>query len=258
MKKVVFAVLMLMATCILYATEDYRGGNGTILREETIGDKEIKVRKFEVSGWYGLDIEDNNIYDDFIKKNKIGSLEQTGPYYDFYEICFIYDVKKENNNETWIKLSDKKITGWVLAFPFAFDTYAGGEYSYLGSIESGSKTYHIRKLSGSGIYFFSDNLEVRDKPGNEGNIIAETATGTSIQEFDFGEYEGHKLITTVHYFDYVAITEEDTDNGWGSWYKIEYEKGKFGWVPWHGVSTELFGPGGLTPGARILRGLAGM
>lgn len=133
-----------------------------------------------------------------------------------------------------------------------------GEYSYLGSVKSGSKTYHIRKLTGSGLYFLEDSLNVRNKPGNEGNIIAETATGISIKELDFGEYEGHKLITTVHYFNYVAITEEKTDDGYGSWYKIEYAKGKYGWVPWSGVSTEMFGIGGLTPETEILRGLAGM
>ncbi len=42
MRKTVFAVFMLITTCILFAAEDYRGGNGTLLREETIGTKKSK------------------------------------------------------------------------------------------------------------------------------------------------------------------------------------------------------------------------
>ena len=201
-----------------------------------------------------MNIEDTNIYDDFIKKNKIGSLESTSQYYDFYEIYFISDVKKENSGETWIKLSDKKITGWILAFPEAYNPYKDGEYSYLGTVKSGSKTYHIRKLTGSGLYFLEDSLKVRNKPGNAGKVIAEiTAFPSTETILVAGEFP-----VTVHYFDYVAITEEKTDDGYGSWYKIEYEKGKYGWVPWSGVSTEIFGIGGLTPETEILRDLAGM
>ena len=52
MKKNVFALLILSITCLVYAEGDYRGGNGTLLRKEKIGNKEIEVRKFEVSDYY--------------------------------------------------------------------------------------------------------------------------------------------------------------------------------------------------------------
>lgn len=259
MKKIVFALLILSLTCLVYAEGDYRGGNGTLLRKETIGDKTIEVIKFEIvnSGFCSnLFLKDYTVYDDFIKKNKIGVLEEEAiKKWDFYEICFIKYIGKvdefgREREETWIKLSDKKNTGWVYAFSEIYNPYSEDEYSYLGSIKSGSETFHIRKHSGS-LYFF-DSLKVRDKPGNDSKIVAKVTTGTSNNTINIVD----DISTTVHYLDFVAVTEEKTDNE--HWYKVEYEKGKYGWIPWQGGFEELFGTAGLDPESKILRALVGM
>ena len=233
MKKLIFIVLMIIATCLLYATEDYRGGNGTLLRKEKVGNKEIEVRKFEISDYHaGLwSIYDENIYDDYIKKNKIGTLTkdkknewgESCVILDFYEICFIPENKENNHGDLWVKLSDKKTTGWVHAESSMLNPYANENYSYLESIESGTETYHIRQyISRISWHDWEGNtLKVRDKPGKDGEIIAEVRIGTSWFEADY---------EIVQCFNSVAITEE-IESEYGYWVKIEFEKNKYGWIP---------------------------
>lgn len=249
MRKIVFAVFMLITTCILYATEDYRGGNGTILRQERIGDKEIEVRKFEISDyaaglWF---IDDYTIYDDYIRKNKIGTLVKDKGYdavnsyvlLDFYETCFISEDKNDPRGDLWVKVSDKKITGWVHADSSMRNPYANENYSYLGTIGSEAETYYIRKYNDilswwkwkddSHSWSIDDTLQVREKPGKQSRIIAEITAGPTFHE---------SPDVTIHYFNSEAITEEyvylnhaeEKDNECGYWVKIEYEKSKFGWV----------------------------
>ncbi len=171
MKKAIITLLLLMTTCLLYATEDYRGGNGIILRKETIGDKEIEVRKFEVSNYYaGLwSIDDKTPYDDYINKKKIGFMNCEGDnplLIDIFEICFISDVKKDNQGEAWIKLSDKKITGWLLIGHNNY--YENGNYLYIGNING----YNIRKLN-QGVSACVNPLIIREMSGYTTKIIAE-------------------------------------------------------------------------------------
>ena len=229
-----------MATCLLYAEGGYKGGNGTLLRKEIIGNKTIEIRKFEISNYEaGLYLSDNEpIYDDYIKKNKIGTLkkDKKSEYgncaiLDFYEVCFIPSDKEPNRGDLWVKLSDKTITGWVHAYSDEPNPYADDNYAYLGSIMSGSKTYHIRKYN-NGVVWWIDAfnssktsifLEVRNMPGKDAPIIAKIKKGTSTLVVG-GE-------GTVHYFNSVAITEEYDDYDIGYWVKIEYEDDKYGWAP---------------------------
>lgn len=239
MKKTIITLLMLMTICLLYATEDYKGDNGTILRKETIGNKEIEVRKFEVSDyaaglWF---IDDYTIYDDYIKKNKIGTLikdkgdDAVNSYVllDFYETCFIPESKGAPQGDLWVKVSDNKITGWVHANSSMRNPYAEENYSYLGTIEVEAETYHIRKYSDilswwkwkddSHSWSTDDTLYVREKPGNQSRIIAEITAGPTFHE---------SPDVTNHYFNSEAITEENDESGY--WVKVEYQKGKSGWV----------------------------
>ena len=212
MKKIIITTLLFLASFFLYAEGDYRGGNGTLLRKETIGDKTIEIRKFEVSDHKsGLwDIQDATIYDNYSTKNKIGTLTE-GVVLDFFEICFIPNSKEADQGDLWIKLSDKKTTGWVHAYSDIWNPYADDNYSYTGSIESGSRTYHIRKYNNDVSWWKDESfpsvtvLEIRDKPGKDAKIIAKVKKGTS-------------------HFNAVSITEDD------AWLMIEYKKGKFGWT----------------------------
>lgn len=244
MRKTVFAVFMLITTCILFAAEDYRGGNGTLIKKEKIGNKTIEIRKYEKSN-FQCEIPDpdytdfdGTIYDDYLKKNKMGALETEKPIIiSFYEICFVTDTKYNQKGELWIKLSDGKNTGWICE-KHTNNPYRDDEYSYLESIKAGSETYHVRKYS-YGVEWWKgydhrcsqvDNITVRDKPGKDSKIVAEIPTGTSNQI----------------YFKSVAITEDE------SWVKIEYEKGKYGWVDSSCVFNREIGPRFDSPDIVIL------
>ena len=228
MKKLIFAVLLLMISCLLFAEADYRGGNGTLLRKETIGNKIIEIRKFYISGFQAG--RRATVYDDYLNKNIIGNIELDKKIgwadidyveLNFYEICFITDSKNTQKCELWVKLSDGKITGWADT-GLTINPYENGHYSYLENIVSGSKTYQIRKYDFPVIWDdlkgVDNSLAIRDKPGNNAQIIAEAKWDGSIQSFNA-----------------TAITEEYIeDNGYqlmdGYWVKIEYEKGKYGWA----------------------------
>ena len=246
MKKIVFAALLLMLSCILYAEADYRNGNGTVLRRETLDNKEIEIRKFEISNFMaGLYcINDNQpIYDDYSKKNRIGTLKkdkidnEMGSYVvlDFYEICTIkytglVDPWGDQRGEMWIKLSDGNVTGWLcINDSYYINYYENDEYSYLGDING----YSVRKLSQ---YVSGDDkiIVVRDQPGYGTNKIAEI-------EYNLVDEDGW-----VQSFEVVAITEGN------EFVKIEYEKGKFGWVRGNCLSVERGGPVFLLPEEEIL------
>lgn len=244
MKKIVFALLILSLTCLVYAEGDYRGGNGTLIKKEKIGDKTIEIRKYEKSNFY-CEIPapdytdfDGTLYDDYLKKNKIGNLEtEKTIIINFYEICFVTDTKDKQKGELWIKLSDGKNTGWICE-KHASNPYEDDEYSYLESIKSGSETYYVRKYS-YGVEWWKgydhrcwqvDNITVRDKPGEDSKIVAEIPTGTSDQI----------------YFNSIAITEDE------SWVKIEYKKGKYGWVDSSCVFNREIGPRFHNPDIVIL------
>ena len=66
---------------------------------------------------------------------------------DFYETCFIPESKGAPQGDLWVKVSDKKITGWVHADSSMRNPYADENYSYLGTIKAGSETYNIRKYN---------------------------------------------------------------------------------------------------------------
>lgn len=241
MRKCIFIILLVIATCLLYAEGDYRGGNGTLLHKETIGDKEIEIRKFEISDyWAGLAfVDDNTIYDDYIKKNKIGSINCAEEGYvviDIYEVCFIKYLGKAQwgylMGETWIKLSDKKITGWLCIQEGSYDNYyEDGYYSYIGNING----YNIRKLN-QGVSACVNPLEIREMPGYATKIVAKVKT----------EYIDEYGVVQIRTFEVVASTDGE------EWVKIEYENGKLGWVHGDCLSAERGGPVFLTPENEIL------
>ncbi len=235
MKKLAFAALLIVTTSLLYAEADYRGGNGTLIRKETVGDKTIEVRKFEVSdfraGLWVLD--DCTIYDDYLKKTPIGSLEKDkmpegGDYLldsytvlDFYEVCFVTDGNDGQRGELWVKLSSSKATGWVKTGNVC-NPYADDNFSFLEIIKSGTENYQIRQYNLPVCWYrinyenANDNaLVVRAKPGENAKKITEIKIENS---------KDLSMIETIKRFNAVAITEDR------HWAKIEYEKGKYGWV----------------------------
>ena len=241
MKKLVIMVLLLLIANLLYAKEVNLKENGTILYNGTIEDKPFEVRKFEISR-FSADlalIEDHNIYDNFYKKNKIGSIEHEKNI-DIYEICFISNDKKDanQNGELWVKLSDGEKTGWIDT-GLTENPYANGHYSCLGSIKSGSKSWIIRKYDNyvSYEYWKNTHMEIRDNPGSYGKIIA-------VLNLSFSENPEYFREETVT-FRTSAIADNENNYDDERWLKIEYEKNKFGWFnPSLSDSLGYYSPGG--------------
>ena len=122
-------------------------------------------------------------------------------------------------------MSSFKVQKLCLYLPFGVKIYED-----LGKIQSGNKIWNIRRLN-QWISVWT-NLNIRDKPGLSGNKIS------------LIKYEGPQLNYNV-----IEITEESEiiDGINDRWVKIEYEKGKYGWVFGGYVSVERGGPKYMIP-----------
>ena len=245
MKRIaIISILFLVLTgSFSYAEENYKNGNGTLFYRDSSEEKNIEVRKFEIKNVEigdGLDGK-NTVYADYDKKDVKGIIKlYSETKMDIHEICSIKYIGKTNKwdeplGELWLKISTKNISGWICLFDnWYLNYFADSNYEYLGKIKSGNKTWNIRKLN-QWVSVWTD-LNVRDKPGLSGKKIYTI------------KYEGPQLNYKV-----FEITEESEtiDEKNERWIKIEYEKGKFGWVFGGYVSVERGGPLFETPEDQI-------
>ena len=235
MKKPIFIVLLLMATCLLYATEANLKENGTILAKGLIGDYQYEIRKFEMSGfeysvWVNnsLNEQENAIYDDFINKNKIGFIkyDEEEVLIDIFEICFI---EKTKGDEIWAKVSYKKIIGWINIREQWWNFYKEKTFDYLGSVKYDSKIWIIRKYDDNFYLRFDADtkIAVRDKPSSNGNIISILKYSSHTKQDNPDCY--------IEKFKTIEVAENEKDYFSDFWVKIEYESGKFGWIMDNGI-----------------------
>lgn len=237
--KLLSIFLFIAVTSFLYADENYKNGNGTLIFQDTSDEKSIEVRKFELKDVeIGDQLEDiNTVYKSYEKTEPAGTLEWwSEKKMDIHEICSIKHIGKVNSwdhqsGELWIKISTKKISGWICIYDNWYQNpYENRNYECLGAIKSGNKTWNIRKLN-QYISVWTD-LNIRDKPGLSGKKISTI------------KYKGPQLNIKV-----FEITEEsDNIDGMNDrWVKIQYEEGKYGWVFGGYVSVERGGPKYMIP-----------
>ncbi len=245
MKKNILLIsfFLIVSISFTYADENYNDGNGTLVYNSLSEEKSIEIRKFEIKN---VEIADqlenkNSVYKNYEKSEPIGTLEWwSEKKMDIHEICSIKYIGKTNSwnqqlGELWIKISTKKISGWICIYDNWYENpYENSNYEYLGKIQSGNKIWNIRRLN-QWISVWT-NLNIRDKPGLSGNKISMI------------KYEGPQLNYNV-----VEITEESEiiDGINDRWVKIEYEKGKYGWVFGGYVSVERGGPKYMIPENKI-------
>ena len=241
MKKNILLIFFFLIVSIsfTYADENYNDGNGTLVYNSLSEEKSIEIRKFEIKNVEIADqlVNKNSVYKNYEKSDPIGTLEWwVEKKMDIHEICSIKYIGKTNSwnqqlGELWIKISTKKISGWICIYDNWYkNPYENSNYEYLGKIQSGNKIWNIRRLN-QWISVWT-NLNIRDKPGLSGNKIS------------LIKYEGPQLTYNV-----VEITEESEiiDGINDRWVKIEYEKGKYGWVFGGYVSVERGGPKYMIP-----------
>ena len=242
MKKniILFAFLFSIFCSFLYAEENDKNGNGTLIYSNSSEEKIIEVRKLAMKNVeIGDFLEDKEtVYKTYERNNPIGKLKWGWGKntIDIYEICSIKYIGKTGSwnqqlGEIWLKVSDKEISGWICLDDNEYrNPYENDNYEYLGTIQTGNKTWNIRKLN-QWISVWT-NLNIRDKPGMSGNKISMI------------KYEGPQLNYEV-----FEITEESEiiDGIKDRWVKIKYEKDKYGWVFGGYVSVERGGPKYLIP-----------
>ncbi|MBQ0165839.1 MAG: SH3 domain-containing protein [Treponema sp.] len=245
MKRRLFLISFFLCVASLLCAEtpapDYHGGNGTILRQSSDGTRNITVRKYETAPFKAggqLERVDPVLYDDYLTKNKIADFRWYWSKLTIHEVCEIEYIGQYNRNKTpigelWFKITTDGNTGWICYYSNYFDDiYSGNSGEYLEVIQSGGKTWNVRRLEQSVCVY--ENLNVRDAPGLGGSKIG-------LIQMDEDHY--------FRSFNTVAITDEtESIDGFDDpWVKIEFEKGKFGWVFGGYVGVERGGPKFMLP-----------
>lgn len=230
---------------------NYNNGNGTILERE-VKDGVIKERrKCEVNVEIGdlLWGKQRIIYDNYTNKKQIGLLEDN----DKVQILEIYTIllpkreeSEKDSGEVWYKIKRGQTKGWIQKNArdndFCSNPYFDNNWEILEIIKDNGKKWTVRKINQEVAVYV--RLNVRDKPGLNGKKIF------MLHDYDFKEgqnmnpQENHNI---------VAMTEEtETIDGFDEhWLKVEYEKGKFGWIFGGYAGIERGGPKYYIPEQKI-------
>ena len=225
MKKKSFLILLALGIISNIFAQNNEEINGTIINKINKDNHSLIIRKHEQKLTIDYSAEDYQLilYDDPIKKNKIGDLPRKQEI-TIKQIIFV------DEKETWMKIQVNNNEGYILYSKQIDDPYYDNYWMPTGIIQSGNKTFHIIKCTEN--FLIYTNLRIRDKPGLDGNKIG-------LIEADFSNYA---TVTTIE----VTMEKETIDNITERWAKIKY-KGITGWVFAGYLDYERGGPRFWTP-----------
>ena len=242
MKKFIILLVLSFLTSFIYS-QNYNKGNGTILKKETENGIETTIRKCILDVTIGdlLDEEYRVIFDGYKSLNILSYLQDN----DNVTVLEVITRKnllqskeaKRDKGEIWYKIKRGNLIGFIKVSEGYcdeyYDPYFNNKWEILETIESSGKTWTVRRLDS--LVSVWVRLNVRDKPGMGGKKVYMLHDFDSKTDPDRNPQENHNII---------AITEErETIDGLTDcWLKIEYEKGKFGWIFGGYANVERGGP----------------
>ena len=224
MKKINFVLLLFITFgSFLYASPNYKNGNGTILQESTIDNYRITIRKCEISTICGEFLNENMkiVYENYDYKDIVGKLIDNEKI-QISQFCRIKDLTNENdwkNGEIWLKIKSSTLSGWICLrnkdYQYGWgDPYLDNYWEVLDEINIDGKKWTVRKYD-RGLVSIYENLNLRDNPGtNNTKVLAVIRPN------------GNQLNVET-----LAMTEEieQIDGKYDHWIKVKYN-GLEGWI----------------------------
>lgn len=209
---------------------NYENGNGTIISSKKIGGAQTIIRKCEVNDILIGDLlseENRSIYNSVVFGREIGYLRDNDRV-NVKEVCTIAYV--DSSSELWYKIETDTIEGWLkVNYSSYYDPYYANRYEIIDYIH-GTRNWTVRKMKQE--ITVTEKLNVRDKPGLEGNKIF------LLHDFEEGSrtpFESHNIIAMTEETDIIDGIED-------YWLLVEYEKNKYGWIFGGYASQERGGP----------------
>jgi hypothetical protein len=201
---------------------NYNNGNGTILEKKIINGVKWTIRKHERN--FGNDVENFNVYENLgeIDGNILFTLYND---MDFSILEIAYSNKRRNGFDLWLKIrNDQDMIGWINTSGY-FNPYRDGAWSILETIELENRVFTVRKVVHENCLHMGRNLEVRDIPSINGNVLFQLDPEMKLIQFN-------------------AMTEETEiiDGKNDHWLYIIDENGRTGWI--FGGNAYLDGRGG--------------
>jgi hypothetical protein len=225
MKKKSFIIFFVFGILSNIFAQNNKEINGTIIDKISKDNHSLIIKKHEQKLTIDYSAEDYQLilYDDPIKKNKIGDLSRKQEI-TIKQIIFV------DEKETWMKIQVNNKEGYILYSKRIDDPYKDNSWMPTGTIQSGNKTFNILKCTQSFVVY--TNLRIRDKPGLDGNKIGLIEANQ----------KNFAVVTTME----VTQEKETIDNKTERWAKVEY-KGITGWVFAGYLDYERGGPRFWTP-----------
>jgi hypothetical protein len=248
MKRKLFLLIFLAKVALLVfpQSNNYAGGNGTIIETKTDGNITWILRKHVQRIQIGNIARDYSlsIYDiPSLENGKIiGELKTD----DYIDVSQIVEVISADDSYFWANIStDNNITGWIFCKAYGQNPaallipYFNNRWEIMGYINTGRKSWTIRKmvLQRNSVWKV---INIYDKPGLDG----------SMKLFELTPKDIDRRVYTV---EVLSMTEEqDTIDGQiDHWIQIKDEQGRIGWVFGGYTDVERGGAKYRTPEALV-------
>jgi hypothetical protein len=248
MKRKLFLLIFLTKVVLLVFSQsnNYAGGNGTIIETKIDGDITWILRKHLQRIQIGNMARDYSliIYDKPSLEGGeiIGELKVD----DYINISQIAEVIFADNSYFWANvITDNNITGWIFCKAYGEDSafllipYFNNRWEITGYINTGGKSQTVRKmvLQWNSVW---RTIDVYDKPGFDGSMI-------------LFELVPKDIDTRVYGVEVLSMIEEQDviDGRTDHWIQIKDEQDRIGWVFGGYTDVERGGAKYRTPAALV-------
>jgi hypothetical protein len=227
MKRKLFFLIFLTNVVLLVFSQsnNYAGGNGTIIETKTDGNITWILRKHlqriqigNMANDYSLIIYDTPSLE---KGKTVGKLKVD----DYIDISQIAEVISAGDSYFWANIStDNNITGWIFCKRYGQNpaalliSYFNNRWEIMGHINTGRKSWTVRKI----VLQWNSVLrviDVYDKPGFDGSMV-------------LFELIPQNIDTRVYGIEVLSMIEEQDviDGRTDHWIQIQEEQDRIGWV----------------------------